>query len=133
MRTAAVFLMVAGLTLLPASRTLAQRDKPQEVYKILGISVEGNTLSDPAAIIANSGLKVGDELVIPGDQISGAIHKLWSVKLFEDVQISIDRKVGNGVFLLIMVKEIPRFERIEYEGRNEISEDDIQKKISLVR
>ena len=133
MRTAAVMVLVAGLLLIPTSLTLAQPAKPQEVYKILGIAVEGNTLSDPAAIIANSGLKVGDELLIPGDQISGAIHKLWSVRLFEDIQISIDRKAGNGVFLLITVKELPRFERIEYDGRNEVSEDDIQKKIGLVR
>jgi outer membrane protein insertion porin family len=131
MRT--VLLLVAGLMLVFAPRALAQRSQAQEAYKILGISVEGNTLSDPAAIIANSGLKVGDEILVPGDQTAQAIRKLWSIKLFEDVQIRIDRKAGNGVFLLIVVKELSRFERMEFVGRDEISEDDIVKKIGLVR
>lgn len=133
MRKAWPALAAALLGLLTISQALAQRSQPQEVYKILGISVEGNTLSDPAAIIANSGLKVGDEIMVPGDQIGAAIRKLWSIRLFDDISISIDRKVGNGAFILISVKELPRFERIEYEGRDEVSEDDIQKKISLVR
>jgi outer membrane protein insertion porin family len=111
----------------------AQRTQPQEVYKILGVSVEGNVLADPAAIIANSGLKMGDELLLPSDQIGQAVRKLWSIRLFDDISIGIDRKAGNGVFLVIRVKELPRFERIRFEGRDEISEDDILKKINLVR
>ena len=35
-------------------------------YKILGISVVGNKSADAATIIANTGLKVGDEVSIPG-------------------------------------------------------------------
>jgi len=128
-----MLLLVAGLILVSAPCALAQRSQPQEAFKILGISVEGNTLSDPAAIIANSGLKIGDEILVPGDQTAQAIRKLWSIKLFEDVQIRIDRKLGNGVFLLIVVKELPRFERMVFEGRDEISEDDIMKKVGLVR
>jgi outer membrane protein insertion porin family len=71
--------------------------------------------------------------VHPGDQISGALRKLWSLKIFDDVQVIIDRKVGNGVYLLIRVKELPRFERAEIEGNDEIGEDDIQKMINLVK
>jgi len=133
--TKAVFVLaVAGSVLcftppLPAQR----RAQPQEVYKILGISVEGNSLADPAAVIANSGLKIGDEFIVPGDQIAQAIRRLWGLRLFEDVQISIDKKVGNGVYLVVAVKELPRYDRTELQGRNAVSEDDITKKINLVR
>ena len=47
-------------------------------YQILGISVEGNKTADASTIIANSGLKVGDEIEIPGDQTLNAIKRLWS-------------------------------------------------------
>ena len=107
--------------------------QPQEVLKILGISIEGNTLADPAAVIANSGLKVGDEITIPGDQVGQAIRKLWALNIFADVQIAIDRKIGNGVYLVFKVKELPRYDGMDYEGRNELSEDDIMKKLNLVR
>jgi len=42
-------------------------------YKILGISVIGNKSADAATIIANTGLKVGDEISLPGDQTNNAI------------------------------------------------------------
>jgi outer membrane protein insertion porin family len=125
--------LLGALCIFAASSVQAQQRAPQEIYKILGISVEGNTLSDPAAIIANSGLKVGDEITIPGDQIAQAIRRLWSLKLFNDIQVSIDRQVENGIYLLITVKELPRFDHTEFTGRDEISEDDINKKINLVR
>jgi outer membrane protein insertion porin family len=124
---------VVGLGLLITSSVFAQGTQSQEVYNVLGISVEGNVLADPTAIIANSGLRVGSDIVHPGDQISGALRKLWSLKIFDDVQVIIDRKVGNGVYLLIRVKELPRFERAEIEGNDEIDEDDIQKMINLVK
>ena len=132
MKTAAVVLAVA-VCLLCSTLSAQQKTPPQEVFKILGISVEGNTLADPAAIIANSGLKVGDEIAIPGDQVGQAIRRLWGLKLFDDVQVSIDRRTGNGIFVLLTVRELPRFDHTEFVGRKEVSEDDINKKIGLVK
>jgi outer membrane protein insertion porin family len=111
----------------------AQESRPQEVFKILGIAVEGNQLADPVAVIANSGLKVGDEFVLPGDQIGQAVHKLWSLGIFSDIGITVDRKVGDGVYLLISLKELPRFERCVVRGNDEIDTDDILKKVTLER
>ena len=51
-------------------------------FKILGISVEGNKSADASTIIANSGLKVNDEIQIPGDQTLNAIKQLWSLNIF---------------------------------------------------
>ncbi len=131
MRNIAVAAAVACL--LNISFLHAQRTQPQEVYKILGIAVEGNFLSDPLAIIANTGLKVGDEFVIPGDVMGSAIRKLWSLGILEDVEITIDRQVGDGVYLLIKLKELPRFERLEITGNDAIDDDDIMKKLTLDR
>src|SRR5512135_3425508 len=104
-------LVLAGFVLFALSPLFAQRPQPQEVLKILGISIEGNTLADPAAVIANSGLKVGDEITVPGDQVAQAIRKLWSLKIFSEIQVGIEKKVGNGIFLVITVKEYPRYEK----------------------
>jgi outer membrane protein insertion porin family len=132
MKTAAMVLVVAGCVLC-SSLSAQQKTPPQEVFKILGVSVEGNTLADPAAIIANSGLKVGDEVTVPGDQVGQAIRRLWGLKLFDDVQVSIDRRAGNGIYVLLAVRELPRFDHTEFIGRKEVSEDDITKKIGLVK
>lgn len=96
----------------------------------MGISVEGNKTADASTIIANSGLKVGDEIEIPGDQTLNAIKRLWNLNLFTpDIEIVIDKKLDNGVFLLIKVDEYPRFEQHIISGFDEIDEDDIEKEI----
>ena len=126
-------LVAAALSLFLPFALFAQRGSSSEVYKILGISVEGNTLADPAAIISNTGLKVGDEVVVPGDQVGQAVRRLWSLKIFSDIQVAIDRKVGDGVFLVIRVSELPRYDKTEITGNDEIDTDDLMKKITLIR
>jgi outer membrane protein insertion porin family len=129
-----VLAAVAIALVFSPSHLFAQRStQPQEVYKVLGISVEGNLLAEPSAIIANTGLKVGENIVFPGDQLPQAVKSLWKLKIFSDVQILIDRKVGDGVFLLVKVSEMPRYEETIITGNDEISTDNIMKKIGLVR
>jgi outer membrane protein insertion porin family len=103
------------------------------VYKVLGITVEGNKSADARTIIANCGIKSGDEIQVPGDQTVMAIKHLWALNIFSDVQIIIDKKVEGGVFLLIKVEEYPRLEKVVFEGNDEISKSDIEAKINFVR
>lgn len=119
-----------ALALLAA--TAVAQPRPQ-VYRILGITVEGETSADPAAIIANTGLKEGDEITVPGDQTRTAIERLHRLRLFDDIQIFIENRVQDGVYLLIRVKENPRLEKTVVMGNDELSEDDILKKISLLK
>ncbi len=105
----------------------------QKSYKILGISVDGNKSTDATTIIANSGLKVGSEIQVPGDQSLNAIRQLWTLNIFSDIKIIIDREIDEGIFLLIKVEEYPRLERVVIEGNDEIDTDDIEKKITFLR
>ena len=103
-------------------------------YKILGITVEGNKTADVATIIANSGLKIGDEIQLTADQnIMNSIKQLWTLNLFSDIQIYVDKQVADGVFLLIKVKEYPRFEKNVFVGNDAESTSDLQAKIDLQR
>jgi len=100
-------------------------------FKILGLSVEGNRTADASTIIANSGLKVGDEIQIPGDQTINAIRRLHSLNIFDDIQIELEKQVGDGAFVVIRVKEYPRIQSVVIEGNDEIDTDDIESKINF--
>jgi outer membrane protein insertion porin family len=102
-------------------------------YKVLGISVSGNKSADAATIILNSGLNVGEEIQIPGDQTLNAIRQLWTLNIFSDVDIIIDREIAEGIFLLIKVEEYPRLERVIINGNDAIDTDDIEQKITFLR
>jgi outer membrane protein insertion porin family len=119
-----VFLLFSSLMFAQAQRVS---------YKILGISVVGSKTADAATIIANTGLQVGDEIAIPGDQTNNAIKRLWNLGIFEDVQLLIEKKLDNGIFLLIKIKEYPRLEKLVFEGNDDLSNDDLNKKVTIVR
>ena len=121
--------LFVGCTLL-----FSQSTSPQvKQYKILGISVEGNKSAETAAIVANSGLKLGDEISVPGEQTRTAINRLWALRIFSDIEVDIENTVGNGAYLLLKVKEHPRLDKTEITGADEISEDDLLKKINLLK
>ncbi len=111
----------------------SQTKKQQQEYKILGISVVGNKSSETAAIIANAGLNIGDVLNVPGEQTRTAITRLWGLKIFSDIQIDVENFVGDGVYLLIKVEEHPRLDKVEFRGTDELSEDDLLKKINVLK
>ena len=128
-RLSKYFLIVLVL-LLSTSAILAQQ---RTNYKILGLAVEGNKSSDANTIIVSTGLKVGDEIQVPGDKTINAIKNLWALNIFSDVQIVIDKQLSDGVFLLIKVQEYSRVEKVVLEGNDEVDTDDIEKKITFLR
>lgn len=105
----------------------------RSTYKILGLSVEGNKSAEANTIIVSSGLKVGDEIQVPGDKTINAIKNLWALNIFSDVQIVVDKQLSDGVFLLIKVQEYARLEKVVIEGNDEVDTDDIEKKITFLR
>ncbi|MEM2146683.1 MAG: POTRA domain-containing protein [Candidatus Jordarchaeaceae archaeon] len=121
------------ITLFVILTSLNYPQYQKSTYKILGIAVTGNKTADINTIIANTGLKVGDEISIPSDQTNNAIQRLWNLGIFQDVQIIIEKKIDDGIFLLIKVKEYPRLEQFVIKGNDEVGTDDINKKISIVR
>jgi outer membrane protein insertion porin family len=127
--------VVVLFLLSSASTVLRAQSEHQQIqqYKILGISVEGNKSADAAAIIANSGLRVGDSISVPGEQARTAVTRLWALRIFSDIQIEAEKIVGDGMYVLIKVQEYPRLEKVVVKGEDDLSEEDVMKKVDLVK
>ncbi|MFW5757187.1 MAG: outer membrane protein assembly factor BamA [Bacteroidota bacterium] len=107
-------------------------DSPRD-YIIGGISVSGINYMDENVIVMVSGLTVGQNITIPGEDIAKAISNIWKQNLFTDVSIGITSIEGNRVFLDIALKERPRISQFEFKG---IKKSDITKltdELNLVR
>ena len=85
-------------------------------YEIGGITVVGAKYVDPTMLSMISGLRVGDNVKIPGDEIAGAIRKIWEQGMFEDVSINATDFVANKVFVQIVIKEKPRVSKFSLKG-----------------
>ena len=106
--------------------------RPQK-YEIGGIVVDGAKYVDGTMLSMIAGLRVGETISIPGDEISSGIRKIWEQGLFEDVAINATDFVGNKVFLQIVIKEKPRVSKFSFKGIKKSEADDIRNKINLSR
>jgi outer membrane protein insertion porin family len=77
-------------------------------YEIGGITVEGVVNYDSERIISLSGLRRGEKITVPGDDITQAIRRLWDQKLFSDIKIFKIKITDETIFLKIQLKERKR-------------------------
>lgn len=107
--------------------------QPIKLYKIAGITVEGNIFADAQTVINNSGLSVGDEISIPSEKFASAINRLWNQRLYSDLKIFEDKIIGDQIFLIIRIKEHNRLDKWEFKGLDEFDDKDLEKVITLIK
>ena len=78
--------------------SVIEYNNPSE-YIIGGITISGTKYLDHNTLINISGLKVGEKIIVPGENISSAIKKLWKQGLFADIKVSATKIQGNSIFL----------------------------------
>ena len=88
---------------------------PQTVV-IGGITTSGVEGYDDYVLTGISGLTVGQEISLPGNEITEAVKRYWKHGLFSDVSIAADSIVGDKVYLHIYLKTRPRVSVINYIG-----------------
>ena len=102
------------MTLLCSSGVFAQEPMTPDFdkkYTLAGLSVMGAEYTDVQAVKLFSALQIGQELTIPGEEITRAIRNLWAQDLFEDISIELAEVRDNQVYLVIQVDELPRLTR----------------------
>ncbi len=85
-------------------------------YTLGGITVSGNTQYSNQTIISASRLPKGKEIVIPGEEISKAIKKLWETKLFSNVEIYRTKIEGDVIYLEIKLFDLPQLNELKING-----------------
>jgi outer membrane protein insertion porin family len=102
-----------------------------ETYRIAEIKAVGLSTLDEIAIISLSGLKVDDQIEVPGDAISSALKKLWGQGIIGDVKILVTKIEGDDIYLLLDLTERPRFSRVEFSGMSKTQEGELKDKVNI--
>lgn len=100
-------------------------------YKIADIKVSGIKNYDDFVLIGFSGLSVGDEVSVPGDEITQAIKRFWKHGLFSDVKILASKIEGDQIWLDIQLKQRPRISEVHYSGIKKSEREDLEAKLGL--
>ena len=100
---------------------------------IAGIRVSGVDGYEDYVLTGLSGLTVGQEVEVPGTQITEAVKRYWRNGLFSKVQISADSIVGSKIYLHISLALHPRVSTINYNGVKKSEREDLESKLGMVK
>ena len=89
---------------------------PGKKYLIDSIEVKGLKSFQEKTVISYSGLRQGQMIQLPGDQISSVINKLWNLDLFSDINFYATNVKENSLTLEIEIEELPTLSDVKVYG-----------------
>ncbi len=101
--------------------------KPQAPpsYKIADIVVQGTTSTSESAVVAFSGIRIGDTFEQGSELFATAIKSLYKRKIFRDVEVYAQPLNGDQIVVIIRIEELPRIGSLGVKGNDEIGQDDL--------
>ena len=102
-------------------------------YELAGITVSGAENYEDYIVIGYTGLRVGQRIDIPGNDITQAVKRLMRQSLFAQAQIKVEKIADGKVWLDIAVRPQPRISEVNYTGMKKGERDDLQKMLQLMK
>ncbi|WP_310992871.1 outer membrane protein assembly factor BamA [Aequorivita marina] len=86
-------------------------------YTINEITVSGAQSFNEQTVVAFTGLKKGDRIYIPGEELSQVTKKLWEQNLFSDIAFYVTNIEGDNVDLELYIVELPKLNEVTIVGQ----------------
>jgi outer membrane protein insertion porin family len=102
-----------------------------KTYILGGVEVTGVKSYNKQTVVSFTGLRVGQPITIPGEEISTMINKLWGLGLFSDINLFVTKIEGDKAFLELNITELPTLSRAEVTGIRKRKIDEIIKDTDL--
>ncbi len=107
--------------------------KEPKKFKVAAMDIVGTQFLDKSIIRSLTGIKVGESITVPGDDITKCIKNLWKQGLFGDIKVYASKVEGDSIFLTVSVLEKPRLNDITIKGIKKGDADEIKKKLEVLR
>lgn len=101
-------------------------------YTIADIEVTGIPHMDQKMLLNLSGLKVGQVVSIPGDELTQAVKRYLGHGLFSDAKVYVNKIEENDVYLEIALKERPRLTKVVFHGIKRSEIKDVEPKVAIM-
>tara|TARA_Y100000590_G_scaffold47232_1_gene50056 strand:+ start:440 stop:2989 length:2550 start_codon:yes stop_codon:yes gene_type:complete len=108
---------IGFIFILTSTISYSQNSYNKGGYYVLDtIVVSGLKNFSDKTVVAYSGLRKGQNIQVPGEEISNVLKKLWNLELFSDVNIYISDISGQSAKLEISVDELPTLNEYKING-----------------
>ena len=119
--------------LLNSSSLFSQETKLEngKEYILAKVSVTGKISYNEQTVTTFTGLEKGQSIVVPGEDISIAIKKLWKLGLFSDVNFYVNEIKGDSIYLELNINELPKISDVKIKGVKKGKSEEIIKETDL--
>ncbi len=111
--------VLAILIFVSIFKVNAQEKVPYDQGKkyILGkVEVKGKINFNQQTVVTFAGLEKGQNITVPGEEISAAIKKLGKLGLFSDIDFYVTKVAGDSIFLELNINELPKLSDVKFVG-----------------
>ncbi len=105
---------------------------PKE-YTIADVTITGTQFLDPNSMISISGLKVGDQIRVPGLGVTSAVKKMMEYGTLDDVEISATKIDDDKIWLNIHISERSRLYQVTFSGIKKGQRETLNDKVKLIK
>lgn len=85
-------------------------------YILAKVSVVGKISFNEQTVVTFSGLQKGQEITVPGEEISGAIKKLGKLGLFDEITFYVNKVENDSIYLDLNIIELPKLKEVKFVG-----------------
>ena len=85
-------------------------------YILADVEVTGKISYNQQTIVTFAGLEKGQNITIPGEEISNAIKKLGKLGLFNEIDFYVTKIQGDSIFLQLNINELPKLSEVKFQG-----------------
>ncbi len=101
---------------------------------ILGdVDVTGKVSFNKQTVVTFSGLVKGQQITVPGEEISNAIKKLSKLGLFNQIDFYVNRIEGDSIYLELNIQELPKLSDVKFTGIKKGKTEDLIKDNGLTK
>lgn len=107
------------IALFGAAFTASAQGQPQMEpgqYILADFSVTGKLTYNELTVKQFTGLEKGQQINVPGEEISNAIKKLWRLGLFSDINFYVTKIQNDSIWMELDINELPKLSDVKIQG-----------------
>lgn len=85
-------------------------------YILADVDVTGKISFNEQTVVTFAGLEKGQQITVPGEEISNAIKKLGKLGLFSEIDFYINKIEGDSIYLELNIIELPKLSEVKFTG-----------------
>ena len=114
----------------------AQESNPIEQgkkYILANVKVNGKISYNEQTVVTFAGLEKGQQLTVPGEELSNAIKKLGKLGLFSDIDFYVNKVEVDSIWLDLDIVELPKLSEAKIQGVKKSKVEGLIKDNSLTK